>query len=279
MKFTKLHGLGNDFVLIDGVSNSVDLETIRSLAPEWCHRHFGIGADGIIVVESSATNNLKMTIINSDGSEPQMCGNGIRCLAKFVMDENLVSQTTFTVETLAGTIVPTISEGPDSTLVKVDMGEPRLLNHQIPIQGPENQQSILREIIVNGHKFNGTAVSMGNPHFVIFSENPALINLGAIGPLIESAPEFPERTNTEFVAIKSRDSAVMRVWERGAGETLACGTGACAVLVAGVITGQLDRKATIHLPGGPLIIEWDIPTNHVMMTGPAKTVYSGVIHY
>lgn len=278
LNFAKLHGLGNDFVVVDAINQTLPNRPLDQLAIALCDRNFGIGADGLILIENSTHSDLKMRIINSDGSEPQMCGNGIRCLAKFAYEHKLVTKEVFSVETLAGVIVPAVILKDGIVIaVEVDMGIPRLRNAEIPVQGPENETTLNKAFSIDSFAYAVTAVSMGNPHAVIFTDHIDQIDIDLVGPLFEHAPAFPERTNTEFVEINSRSSAKMRVWERGAGETLACGTGACAVLVAGVLNGHLDRKATIHLPGGPLDIEWVEESNHVIMTGPATLVYTGQI--
>ncbi|NBV83483.1 diaminopimelate epimerase [bacterium] len=280
LQFSKLHGLGNDFIVIDAIHQELPQRPITEIAQALCDRNFGIGADGLVLVEKSSHSDLKMRIINSDGSEPQMCGNGIRCLAKFAYENQLVNKEIFSVETLAGVIVPAVilNQG-IVTAVEVDMGPPYLTNAEIPVVGPPGQPTINTPITVGNQVFNMTTVSMGNPHAVVFMDRPQDIEIDIIGPQFEHHPNFPERTNTEFVRIDSRSQATMRVWERGAGETLACGTGACAVLVAGVLNGLLDRKATIQLPGGPLSIEWLTTTQHVMMTGPATLVFEGQIQF
>ncbi len=208
-----------------------------------------------------------------------MCGNGIRCLAKFAVDEGLIAKDAFSVETLAGPMIPTLIKDQDKVIaVEVDMGEPILERAKIPVAGGKKGQVIREPLQVAGKTYEFTAVSMGNPHAVIFMDDIDALNLPEIGPQFETHPLFPQKTNTEFVKIISPKEAVMRVWERGAGETLACGTGACAILVAGVLTGKLERKAVIHLPGGPLEIEWQEGDNHVIMTGPAEHVFSGESH-
>lgn len=278
LHFSKLHGLGNDFIVVDAITQNLPQHPIDQLAVALCDRNFGIGADGLILIQASDHSDLKMRIINSDGSEPQMCGNGIRCLARFAYENKLVSKEVFSVETLAGVIVPAliIEEG-QITGIEVDMGIPRLKNSEIPIKGTPDETTLNQPLSINDTEYLITAVSMGNPHAVTFVDNLEAIDIDVVGPQFEHSDQFPERTNTEFVKINSRTSATMRVWERGAGETLACGTGACAVLVAGVLNGHLDRKATIHLPGGNLKIEWLSETQRVIMTGPATLVFSGSV--
>ncbi len=277
LRFTKLHGLGNDFIVIDAITQRVNETEIQAKSPELCDRHFGIGADGVVLVLPSTTADFKMRIFNSDGSEPQMCGNGIRCFARFVFEAGLTDKDMFSIETLAGPIVPALCRTDGViTGIEVDMGLPILLRGQIPIAGGDPQSRVIAEPLnVAGQTFQFTGVSMGNPHAVVFVSDLAAIDLEAVGPLCESHALFPEKINTEFVQVLSPKEAVMVVWERGAGETLACGTGACAVLVAGVLNGVLARKALIHLPGGDLTIEWSESDDRITMMGPATTVFSG----
>ena len=277
--FTKMHGLGNDFILVDGLNQRVDVLTLESLAKQLCDRHFGIGADGLIVVLKSDHSDFKMRIFNSDGSEPQMCGNGIRCFAKFVHDNKLTDKEVFSVETLAGVIIPALllKDG-EVTGVEVDMGPAILERSRIPMLGDQSDSVVHEPVAIQGETYHVTCVSMGNPHAVIFMESVEDLDIEVVGPQFEGHRLFPERINTEFVQILNKQEAVMRVWERGAGETLACGTGACAVTVAGVLNGLLDRKVLVHLPGGDLIIEW-LEEGHVMMTGPATTVFTGEVIY
>lgn len=276
IQFSKLHGLGNDFVVINALSQRVDVAAIRALTPELCDRHFGIGADGVILVSPSATADFKMTIFNADGSEPETCGNGLRCFAKFIHDDRVTDKDVFSVETGAGTVIPAlIKQNGAVSAVEVDMGAPILNPPDIPVTGITKSVSVNEPILVNGREFIMTCVSMGNPHAVIFVPDLKELDIETLGPAFERHPRFPKGVNTEFVQVMSRSEAVMIVWERGAGETLACGTGACAVTVAGVLTGQLDRKALIHLPGGDLTIEWQESDNHVSMVGPAELVYRG----
>ncbi|MFZ7103128.1 MAG: diaminopimelate epimerase [Peptococcaceae bacterium] len=276
MEFTKMHGLGNDFIIVNRF-NEEQRQDYSALAAKLCDRHFGIGADGLILVLPSAEADIRMRIFNSDGSEPEMCGNGIRCFAKYVFAEGLIRQKIMRVETLAGIIVPEIILDNDKVVsVKVDMGEPQLERSQIPMLGPYG--NVLKEkITINDQEFEISAVSMGNPHCIIFLADLTDIQLEKWGPLLEKHKLFPNKTNVEFVQIKNREEAVVRVWERGAGVTLACGTGACAVLVAGVQNDLLARESLIRLPGGDLMIHW-AENNHLYMTGPAKEVFRGNIH-
>ncbi len=271
-----MHGLGNDFIVIDGISQRLDGLPLDQMAQRWCDRHFGIGADGLILVTESQIQDFKMQIFNSDGSEPETCGNGIRCFAKFVYDNGLSTKEVFSVETGAGPVLPALilKEGRVES-VEVDMGVPILTRSKIPMKGPDQDQVLEELIRVDGHSFPVTAVSMGNPHAVIFVSDLRPLVLERLGPKLEKHPVFPKGVNVEFVQVLNKQEAVMVVWERGAGETLACGTGACAVLVAGVLLNKLDRQAVVHLPGGDLLIEWQEDTGHVMMTGPIETVFQG----
>jgi len=275
LAFTKYHGLGNDFILIDNRSATEPLLTPAE-AIAWCDRHFGIGADGVIfALPGQAGSDYTMRIFNSDGSEPEMCGNGIRCLARFLaaLEGNPDAQKTYRIHTGAGSIEPQVlADGQ----VRVNMGEPRLLAGEIPttLAAPE-AEVIQQPLEVAGHTWSVTAVSMGNPHCVTFVEDAESIPLAELGPRFESHPAFPQRTNTEFIQIVRPNYLRMRVWERGAGATLACGTGACAAVVAGAIAGLSEPAATVELPGGNLEIVWDSISQHVYMTGPAVPVFSG----
>ncbi|MBD2435996.1 diaminopimelate epimerase [Nostoc sp. FACHB-110] len=277
IEFTKYHGLGNDFILVDNRASASPILT-PAQAVELCDRHFGIGADGVIfALPGKNGNDYTMRIFNSDGSEPEMCGNGIRCLAAFLADLEGASRTQdkYRIHTLAGTITPQLT--PDGQ-VRVDMGVPRLLAGEIPTTlGTGDAKVVNQPLEVAGQTWEVTCVSMGNPHCVTFVEDVAAIPLETIGPKFEHHPVFPQRTNTEFIQVVSRDYLKMRVWERGAGITLACGTGACASLVAGVLTNRCDRAATIELPGGPLEIEWSEIDQRIYMTGPAERVFIGKI--
>ncbi|WP_227767013.1 diaminopimelate epimerase [Zhaonella formicivorans] len=274
MKFTKMHGLGNDFVVLEGkeLSPGVDL---GELAVKVCDRHFGIGADGLMIILPSEVADIRMRIFNSDGSEAEMCGNGIRCFAKYVYEQGIVKKEEIRVETLAGIIVPRLQiESGSITGICVDMGEPHLDRALIPMLG-EPGLVVNETLVVGGQPYQVTAVSMGNPHCVIYTGNLDEIPLAALGRQIETHYVFPKKTNVEFVQILSPNEVRMKVWERGAGETLACGTGACAVAVAGVLNLLTERKVTVHLAGGDLQIFWNEHDNHVYMTGPAETVFNG----
>ncbi|PZD74676.1 Diaminopimelate epimerase [Acaryochloris thomasi RCC1774] len=276
VEFTKYQGLGNDFVLIDNRQQAEPLLTPEQ-AQKVCDRNFGVGADGVIfVLPGQGDTDYTMRIYNSDGSEPEMCGNGIRCLARFIAeleDKAAGASHSYRIHTLAGVIVPELL--PDGQ-VKVNMGQPRLLAEQIPttLNSPE-EQVVQRPLAVNDQNWLVTCVSMGNPHCITFVEDVASIHLEKLGPQFETHSAFPQRINTEFVEVVRPDYLKMRVWERGAGSTLACGTGACAVLVAGVLTARCQSAATIELPGGPLEIAWAGGEEPVYMTGPAEPVFTG----
>lgn len=276
MKFTKMHGLGNDFVVVDVLANTIPEQQLSAVATHACDRNFGIGADGLILVLPSRTANLRMRVINSDGSEAGMCGNGIRAFAKYVFDRRIHTDPVLTVETPDG--VKTLkldTAGGKMRSARVDMGEPKLLRSEIPMKG-DNTQVVSEPLKVAGNKMDITAVSMGNPHCVIFVDNVAEYPVVKLGPKIENHPSFPARTNVEFVEVLNQKEINMRVWERGCGETLACGTGSCASVVAGVLNHLTSRKVTVHLKGGDLLIEW-LGDNHLYMTGPAEEVYQGEV--
>jgi diaminopimelate epimerase len=278
LPFSKYHGLGNDFILVDNRTSAEPMVTPEQ-AVALCDRNFGIGADGVIfVLNGTADTNYAMRIYNSDGSEPEMCGNGIRCLAKFIADiEAKDGQVrtlphTYRIHTLAGTIRPELQ--PDGQ-VKVDMGEPGLLASEIPTTlAADNEKVIDKTLEVAGQSWQVSCVSMGNPHCITFVDDVEAIPLAEIGPKFENHPAFPARINTEFVEVVRPDYLKMKVWERGAGATLACGTGTCALVVAAVLNGKCDRKVTVELPGGNLEIEW-ADSNRVFMSGPATLVFSG----
>lgn len=271
--FVKYHGLGNDFILIDQRQTTEPCLT-PDQAVAWCDRHFGMGADGVIFVLPGQNGaDYTMRIFNSDGSEPEMCGNGIRCFAKFVAELEGKPEATYQIHTLAGLITPKLNPNGQVT---VDMGLPRLLAAEIPTTLAAATAKVIDQTLeVAGQSWSVTCVSMGNPHCITFVEDVAAMPLEAVGPQFEHHPVFPQRTNTEFIQVVSSNYLKMRVWERGAGITLACGTGACASLVAGVLTGRCNRKATVELPGGCLEIEWSEPEQRIYMTGPATRVFGG----
>ncbi|WP_295157668.1 diaminopimelate epimerase [Selenomonas sp. AE3005] len=272
-EFTKWQGCGNDFVLFDCRQEAP--ADYAKLAQQVCDRHYGVGADGILVVLPSDCADFRMRIFNTDGSEAEMCGNGIRCFARYIYDFGLTDKTCFTVETGAGVLVPEIIlENGQVTGVKVDMGEPHLLGEEIPVTGFDGQRVIDEPLTVDGKTYRMTAVSMGNPHCVIFVDDAENFPIYELGRQFESHALFPKKTNTEFVEVKDRRHVRMRVWERGAAVTLACGTGSCATVVAGILNDKLDREAEVQLDGGRLIVKW-AENNHVFMTGPAELVFSG----
>jgi diaminopimelate epimerase len=275
MKFTKMHGAGNDYIYVNAMQEQV--LNPSEIALRISDRHFGIGSDGLVLIMASDCADFRMRMFNSDGSESEMCGNASRCIGKYVFEKGLTDKTSVTLETKAGIKVLdlTVVEGNVST-VRVDMGEPILEPVNIPMDFP-GDYAIQVPVTVRGKEYLLNGVSMGNPHAVIFMEGIETLNLPVIGPDFEHNELFPKRTNTEFVEVIDNEHARMRVWERGAGETLACGTGACAVLVAGVLSGHLHRKAQVDLLGGSLQIEWNAENNHVYMTGDAVTVFEGEI--
>lgn len=275
MKFTKMQGLGNDFILVNSLSEKMPGD-LSQAATRLCDRHFGIGADGLVFILPSEVADIRMRIINSDGSEAEMCGNVIRCFARLVYDLNIVSKKTIRVETLAGIMVPElILEGDKVVSIKVDMGEPKLDRGLIPMEGPPGQV-VNEPLTVSGSTYNITCVSMGNPHCITFVSDVNSFPVTELGPQFEKHPVFPRKTNVEFIQVLNKREVNMRVWERGAAETLACGTGACATAVACVLNNLTDRHITVHLPGGELIIEW-ADNNHVYMTGPGEYVFTGEV--
>ena len=276
MRFTKMHGLGNDYVYVNGFEERVD--DPAAMARAVSDRHFGIGADGLILILPSDKADCRMRMFNADGSEAQMCGNGIRCVAKYVYDHDIARRTSLNVETLAGVLnLDLFVAGGAVDRVRVRMGEPRLQRAQIPMQGTPGEV-INEPLLVDGATFDVTAVSMGNPHCVVFVENVDGFDVARWGPHFEHHDVFPEGVNTEFIQVHDRESFSMRVWERGSGETLACGTGASAAAVACHLTGSTARRVTAHLLGGPLELEWQASDNQVLMTGPAMEVFNGEWH-
>ncbi|HZK18391.1 MAG TPA: diaminopimelate epimerase [Clostridia bacterium] len=272
MLFTKVHGLGNDFIIIDGFKEKLP-EKLESLARYVCARNTGVGGDGLVVLQPAANADVRMRIFNPDGSEPEMCGNAIRCVAQYMYKRGLVEGNTVRVDTLAGLILPTIIRHDTGEMVRVDMGEPRLNREEIPMAGGQGRV-IDEKLVVNGDTYRVTAVSMGNPHCIIFVSDVKNTDLTGVGPSIENHKSFPNKTNVEFVQVINRGHVLMRVWERGVGETMACGTGACAVCVACVLNDLTDRAVKVSLNGGDLYIEWE-DDNHVYMTGPAEEVFEG----
>jgi len=274
MRFTKMQGVGNDYVYVDCFRNPVPHDPV-GLSRTISDRHFGVGSDGLILICPSDKADGRMRMFNADGSESEMCGNGIRCVAKYLYDHGLVRKSTLTIETPRGihALELEIQSGAVRH-VRVDMGEPILTAEQIPTKLP-GTPPVLAPLSVGGQTLQVTCVSMGNPHCVIFVDAPTDELVLGIGPRIENHPVFPRRTNVEFARINSPEDVTTRVWERGSGETLACGTGACAVAVAGVLTEKTQRRIVAHLPGGDLRLYWSEKDNHVYMTGPAVEVFQG----
>lgn len=275
LKFTKMHGAGNDYIYINGFQHKID--NPGELAIKLSNRNFGIGSDGLVLILPSETCDFRMQMFNSDGSEAEMCGNASRCVGKFVYDNGLTSKKEITLETLAGTKYITLLDGDaKSRKITVDMGEPILDPQFIPVN-VDSKPVINYPLDIDGKIWEVTCVSMGNPHAVTFTKDIDKLDLPVLGPKFEKNPIFPRKTNTEFIEVIDGNNLNMRVWERGAGETLACGTGACAAAVAASLNGLTDRKVTIHLLGGDLNIEWRESNNHVYMTGEAVTVFEGTL--
>ena len=276
IKFTKMHGLGNDYVYIDAINQKIQNES--KLAQFVSNRHFGIGSDGLILICESKVADFKMRMFNSDGSEAEMCGNGIRCVGKFVYDKGFTNKTTVTIETLAGikTLKLNIKNEKVET-VRVDMGEPILEANKIPVISKEEPVKNL-ELEAENRKFKFTCVSMGNPHAITIVENTKEFEVERYGKILEVDKAFPKKANIEFAQVIDKENIKMRVWERGAGETLACGTGACATAVACNLLNLTGREVNIELLGGTLNIEWNENDNHIYMTGPAVTVFDGELY-
>lgn len=275
MIFTKMHGLGNDFIVLATEARLPD--NASELAIEYCNRHFGIGADGLVYILPSMKADFMMRIMNSDGSEAEQCGNAIRCVAKYVYDRRLTNKTEISIETIgagAQNVQLNLDAAGKVATVRVDMGKPILDGLTVPTTIDQNPV-IRYPIEVDGRTFEFTAVSMGNPHCVIYVDDAVGMDLQQWGPKLENHPMFPRKINVEFATVKSREFVDMRVWERGAGPTLACGTGACATLAASVMNGLTDRTAVISLKGGDLHIEWNESDDHIYMTGPASEVFTG----
>lgn len=275
LKFTKMHGAGNDYIYMNGFVQEIDNPS--ALAIRLSNRNFGIGSDGLVLILPSENSDFRMQMFNSDGSEAEMCGNASRCVGKYVYDNGLTTKKEIALETKAGVKYITLLEGDEKARkVTVDMGEPILDPEQIPVK--VDKEPVLNfPLDIDGKIWEISCVSMGNPHAVVFTTGIKELDLPVIGPKFEKYPIFPRKTNTEFIEVVDRKTLNMRVWERGAGETLACGTGACAAAVAAILNGYCDRKITIHLIGGDLEIEWDEQNNHVYMTGEAVTVFEGEI--
>ena len=275
MKFTKMHGCGNDYVYVNCFKEKVENPT--EVAIKVSDRHFGIGSDGLILILPSEVADFRMGMYNADGSEGNMCGNGIRCVAKYVYDYGLTDKTQISVETKSGIkYLDLFVENGKVKTVKVDMGEPKLLSKEIPVVW-DKEKMIGEPITVAGADYEMTCVSMGNPHAIVWVEDTKSLDLEKIGPDFEHHKMFPERVNTEFVQVLDRNTVNMRVWERGSGETWACGTGACATAVACILNGKTEDEVLVHLVGGDLKIQYDRESNHVFMTGPATVVFDGEI--
>lgn len=274
MKFIKMHGAGNDYVYINGFEEQVD--DPATLAQQVSKRNFAIGSDGLILILPSQQADVRMRMFNADGSEAEMCGNGVRCVAKYAHDHGLVDRLQITVETGNGVLPLQLFAGDSGLIerVQVNMGPPKLTRAELPMTGAPQEPMTAIPLSLDGQDIEVTCVSMGNPHCVIFVEDVATCGLEQIGPQIECHPSFPQRINVEFVQVLSPTEVIQRTWERGAGETLACGTGASAVTVAGVLTGRTERKIVNHLRGGDLQMEW-LEEGPVLMTGPAVEVFSG----
>ena len=276
MKFTKMQGLGNDYVYVNCFKETI--ENPPEMAKKVSNRNFGIGSDGLIMINPSDVADFEMEMYNADGSRSEMCGNGIRCVGKYVYDYGLTEKEHISVETLAGIkyLDLTVEDG-KVKLVKVDMGSPELVPENIPIVADGNRV-IDEPINVNGTEYRMTGVSMGNPHAVAYVEDVKGLDIETIGPAFENHERFPNRVNTEFVKVLDRNTVEMRVWERGSGETMACGTGACAVAVACILNGFTEDKVTVKLLGGDLQIEWDKEADKIYMTGPAEVSFDGEIN-
>lgn len=276
MKFTKMQGLGNDYVYVNCLKEKV--ESPSEMARRVSNRHFGVGSDGLILICPSECADFEMKMYNADGSRGEMCGNGIRCVGKYVYDYGLTDQTEISVETLGGIkhLSLTVEEG-KVALVKVDMGSPIFVPEQIPVK-VEGNHAVNIPISVDGDEYRMTCISMGNPHAVVYLDDIQNMEIEKIGPKFEHHSCFPNRVNTEFARVLDRETVEMRVWERGSGETLACGTGACAVAVASMVNGLTEDCVTVQLLGGNLKIEWDREKNVVYMTGPATVVFDGELY-
>lgn len=279
MRFTKMHGIGNDYVYVNCFEETVELpeETARFVSD----RHFGIGSDGLILIRPSQTADFEMAMYNADGSRGEMCGNAIRCVAKYVYDHKMTDKTDISIETLAGIKYAQITaENGKAVMVRVNMGKPELVPEKIPVcysPGKGLRQIVNCPVSVAGREYRMTCVSMGNPHCVVYTDDVDGLDIEKTGPQFEHHAYFPNRINTEFAKVIDRSTVQMRVWERGSGETMSCGTGACAAAVASILNGLTDHDVTVRLLGGELKIEWDKQTGAVYMTGPAEYVFEGEI--
>lgn len=281
LKFTKMHGCGNDYVYVNGFSQHIDADNKPELVRRLSDRHFGIGGDGVIFINPGKKAAFEMEMYNADGTRAQMCGNGIRCVAKYVYDYGLTDKTSITVESFGSVKYLDLTLGTDGTVstVRVNMGAPILTASEVPVLS-DNEQVVNEEITVNGQTYRMTCVSMGNPHAVVFVDDiddMEKFEIEKIGSYFENHERFPERTNTEFVKVIDKNTVQMRVWERGTGETLACGTGCCATTAACVLNGRTDTKVNVKVLGGEILCEWDREENLVYMTGAAATVFEGSV--
>lgn len=281
MKFTKMHGCGNDYIYVDGSREHISSDKKPEIVKRLSDRHFGIGGDGVIFINPTEVEDadFEMEMYNADGSRAEMCGNGIRCVAKYVYDKGLTDKKKISIVS-AGNVKKLCLAIQDKKviLVKVNMGAPELIARNVPVLS-ENETVINEAITVNGNEYHMTCVSMGNPHAVVFMDNVEDLEINKLGPYFENHERFPKRTNTEFVKVLDRHTVQMRVWERGSGETLACGTGACATVVACILNGLTEEQVTVKLLGGELEIFWDRKENLVYMTGPATHVFDGEIEF
>jgi diaminopimelate epimerase len=272
-----MHGIGNDFVVVNCLHETLPEDRLEEISRKVNNRKFGIGGDGLILVLPSKIADFRMRMFNPDGSEAEMCGNGIRCFAKYVFDRKMIAEPQVKVETLAGTkLLKLLTRGGKVESVRVDMGQPRLRRSEIPMRGDDTERVVGEPLKVNGTRFSITAVSMGNPHVVLFTDNLDNFEVEKYGPVIENHKSFPQRTNVQFVQICNTSEIILRTWERGAGVTLACGTGACAAVVASALNSKTGKRVHVHLLGGDLLVEWT-GDNRVMMTGPAEEVFEGEI--
>ncbi len=277
MKFTKMHGCGNDYVYVDGSKEKIDLDKKPEIVRRLSDRHFGIGGDGVIFINPAEDADFEMEMYNADGTRSEMCGNGIRCVAKYVYDKGLTDKEEICIVSAGKKkyITLTVEDG-KAVMVRVNMGAPELCAEKVPVKS-DKEQVIDEPITVNGKEYRMTCVSMGNPHAVVFMEDVENLEIEKIGPFFENHEVFPNRTNTEFVRVIDRNNVQMRVWERGTGETLACGTGTCATVVACVLNGLTEDKVTVKVLGGEILVHWDREENLVYMTGPATHVFDGVV--
>ena len=276
MRFTKMHGCGNDYVYVNGFEEHIPDEKKSELAIKVSNRNFGIGSDGLIFINPGRSAEFEMEMYNADGSRSEMCGNGIRCVGKYIYDYGLSDKTEITVESAGAVKYLTLYPGEDGKIekVRVNMGSPILKSELVPVVS-DNETVINEAITVNGKEYKMTCVSMGNPHAVVFMDDVKGLDIEALGPYFENHERFPKRTNTEFVKVIDRSHVFMRVWERGTGETLACGTGCCATAVACVLNGLTDETVDVNVLGGHIQIEWDRQNDIIYMTGPAKVSFDG----